>query len=575
MDILLATSWSKYITDGIGEWIVHGLSLVCLIQYVLYSIRLAHTSRDLALIQKQLAEVEEELQGARKERSIARQENHLLRGFVSTSDPKRAIQGLLKSFIPNSEKGFAGYLDVTADGIELTNKFGWDLEHADRIEIPSSLYVRLENGEYIHLGERELPRSGLLTWFTPAQKRLLTDLFLFPVRINSELIAIVATTHLTPPGATQSQQIDLMGRLLEVVSATADRVRKLEDNRQQLRWTSDMLELHALADMKYASPVQMTQIFLENLARMTGSDRGAVYFVGPSSQRSDAEAPSPWVTTGESLSIGIRNVRSQIEGFLVTSYQGTLDLVTLSGDRLNSIPSGDLVGGVMLIPLVHNSSTIGLICLSRTADDDYNGTNQQLAEWAGEFLSTRIVRTITQANVEKEARQDGLTGLANRRTFDQVISKELGIASQTGSECSLILMDLDRFKSVNDTYGHLAGDQVLRRTAQLLKEQTQKIRNSDRILCARYGGEEMAILLPGVGLAGALRIAESIRLAIQGQPIPIEQTVLNVTASSGIACFPQHGTTVEELIASADSGLYAAKENGRNRVDIPQTAPAL
>lgn len=80
----------------------------------------------------------------------------------------------------------------------------------------------------------------------------------------------------------------------------------------------------------------------------------------------------------------------------------------------------------------------------------------------------------------------------------------------------------------------------------------------------------MAVLLPGVGLAGALRIAESIRLAIEHQPIQLEQSVLHVTASSGIACFPQHGSNSEELIAAADSGLYAAKENGRNRVEIPQ-----
>jgi len=571
MNPLLATTWGQTLADGIGDWIVHGLSVVCLLQYVMYALRLANANRDLAISQGHLTEVEEELQSARRERSIAKQENHLLRGFVGNAEPKRAVQGLLKSLVPNSDKGFAGYVEVNAEGHQLSIKFGWDLEPGTDPQIPNTILTKLTNGEYVHLNDRDLPRSGLLSWFTPSQKRSLSELFLFPVRSGGELIAVLVTTQLMPGGVTQAQQIELMLRLLEVVAATADRVRKLEDHRQQLRWTSDMLELHALADVKYPNPVQMVQVFLENLARMTGSDRAAVYFIGQGS-RSEHETRLPWVTTGENLQIGVRNVRSQIESHLINEYQSSTDLVLIDGDRLKKVPAGVLVGGVMLIPLVHNSTAIGMICLTRSTDGEYTTTNEQLSTWAGEFLSTRIVRTIAQANVEKEARQDGLTGLANRRTFDQVIARELTHASQNGAECSLILLDLDRFKSVNDTYGHPAGDQVLRKTAQILREQTQKIRNSDRILCARYGGEEMAVLLPGIGLAGALRIAETIRKAIQAHPIPVEGTVLNVTASSGIACYPQHGANVEDLISAADSGLYAAKEGGRNRVEIPQTA---
>jgi diguanylate cyclase (GGDEF)-like protein len=570
MSLLLAATWGRMLTDGIGEWVVHGLSVICLIQYVLYTLRVANTTRDLSIAQKHLAEVEDELQSARRERSIAKQENHLLRGFVGNSDPKRAVQGLLKNLIPNSEKGFAGYIELHPEGPQLTTKFGWDLESETDYQIPEQILSRLSNGEYVQLTDRDLPRCGLFGWFTPAQKRLLTELYFFPIRTKSELFAVLITTHLMPAGASQTQQTELLNRLLEVVAITAERVRKFEDHRQQLRWTSDMLELHAMADMKYSTPVQMIQVFLENLVRMTGSDRGSLYFISQGLLRTDHEPLTPWVTAGESLQVGVRNVRGQLESYLIEEYQDATELTVLGRDKLKQIPAGDLVGGFLLIPLVHNSTVIGVICLSRNTAEEYVGTNEQLAAWAGEFLSTRIVRTINQANVEKEARQDGLTGLANRRTFDQSIARELATAAQTGTECSLIMLDLDRFKLVNDNYGHPAGDQVLRRAAQILREQTQKIRNSDRILCARYGGEEMAVLLPGVGLAGALRIAESIRLAIEHQPIQLEQSVLHVTASSGIACFPQHGSNSEELIAAADSGLYAAKENGRNRVEIPQ-----
>ena len=112
----------------------------------------------------------------------------------------------------------------------------------------------------------------------------------------------------------------------------------------------------------------------------------------------------------------------------------------------------------------------------------------------------------------------------------------------------------------------MAGDEVLRTTARVLRDQVQRIRSGDRALIARYGGEEIAVLLPGIGLSGALRIADTIRAAVEKQVVPYEGREIRVTISGGLACYPQHADGVSELIAAADTSLYQAKELGRNRI---------
>ena len=140
------------------------------------------------------------------------------------------------------------------------------------------------------------------------------------------------------------------------------------------------------------------------------------------------------------------------------------------------------------------------------------------------------------------------------------------------SECSLLLADLDRLKSINDTHGHPAGDEVLRVVAQLLREHVGRMRSGERSVLARYGGEELVVLLPGVGLAGALRLAAEIRLAVEQRAIPFQNKSLRVTISIGAASCPRHAMTPADIISAADQSLYRAKSEGRNRVCQPEDA---
>ena len=165
------------------------------------------------------------------------------------------------------------------------------------------------------------------------------------------------------------------------------------------------------------------------------------------------------------------------------------------------------------------------------------------------------------AQLREQAMHDPLTGLFNRRYLEETLERELARAARLQQPVSLIMGDLDYFKTVNDRYGHLAGDEVLRVFGKLLQHNA---RDSD-IFC-RYGGEEFLLVLPGLSIENAGERAEQLRAILASLPIGVGPTVIQVTASFGVAAYPQHGCSANQLIAAADEALYAAKENGRNQV---------
>ncbi len=178
-------------------------------------------------------------------------------------------------------------------------------------------------------------------------------------------------------------------------------------------------------------------------------------------------------------------------------------------------------------------------------------------------VAARLGRPLARmfGELSNQAETDSLTGLANRRMFDERLDEEIDRARRHGTHLALVLVDLDDFKQVNDRYGHQAGDEVLRGAAGVLGS---SLRELD--LAARFGGEEFALILPGTTRAGARRVAEQVREAFalvavdgpDGKPI-------HATASFGVAEFPAC-PGIDALIAAADSALYAAKRAGKNRV---------
>ena len=178
----------------------------------------------------------------------------------------------------------------------------------------------------------------------------------------------------------------------------------------------------------------------------------------------------------------------------------------------------------------------------------------------GSFLSAEGRRRHATRLLEKEAATDALTGLPNRRTFDAAGSALVLEAKTTGRSVALLMIDLDRFKQVNDRWGHDVGDSVLRKAAGVV---ASEVRGGG--LAARYGGEEIAILLPDVAEDEALRISERIRLAVKQNVYHMHPDLLSVTVSIGVASRQGECLEFTKLFSAADRALYAAKAGGRNQ----------
>ncbi len=183
---------------------------------------------------------------------------------------------------------------------------------------------------------------------------------------------------------------------------------------------------------------------------------------------------------------------------------------------------------------------------------------------------TSIDRTFAYEEARRLSITDGLTGLWNRRHLDLRCSEELDRADRFGEAFALVMCDLDDFSDVNNRYGHQVGDAVLVEVSNRLANSTRQVD-----LVARYGGEEFVLLLPRTDRAGALEVAEKVRTAVAHEPVVTDRGSVAVSLSLGVACHPEHGTTVAGLIASADAALYRAKRAGKNQVFLADPPPTL
>ncbi|QKG21493.1 diguanylate cyclase [Actinomadura verrucosospora] len=175
-----------------------------------------------------------------------------------------------------------------------------------------------------------------------------------------------------------------------------------------------------------------------------------------------------------------------------------------------------------------------------------------------------LQRSLMHQQLQAAARTDAKTGLLNAGAWQREADTELSRAQRTHDALALLLIDIDHFKRVNDTHGHLIGDQVLVGVASTLCHQLR-----DYDVVGRFGGEEFVVLLPGADTVEACRVAERLRGRVRRLAVPAEEGTVNVTVSVGVALFRTHGEDLIELLAAADLALYRAKESGRDRVCLP------
>lgn len=224
---------------------------------------------------------------------------------------------------------------------------------------------------------------------------------------------------------------------------------------------------------------------------------------------------------------------------------------------LSKIGSRSLIAA----PLLQNERLLGILLMHQcTGERDWHSGEIRLAAAIADQLAVAVSHADLFAQVKYQAITDGLTGLYNHIYFKNRLSEELRRASRKGTPCSLLMLDLDKLKLINDTMGHPIGDAAIRQVATVLKN---LLRSGDT--AARYGGEEFAVILPDTPLSEALLIAERLRQNIHRNPVP---GLGNISTSIGAAFYPVHAESPAELVERADKALYLAKKGGRNRVCV-------
>jgi diguanylate cyclase (GGDEF)-like protein len=254
---------------------------------------------------------------------------------------------------------------------------------------------------------------------------------------------------------------------------------------------------------------------------------------------------------------GAANGAAQMEQTIIRAVMSSGQPASGTAQEL-SCPFPEGLSRVAWAPLWREQQPIGVL----VADELPASQLDTLAIVANQ-LSLQCTRIHFYQQVEALAVTDALTGLFVRRYFLERSQEELSRSRRHGASCTVLMADLDHFKQINDTYGHLVGDVVLQEVARLL---LGNLREVD--LVARYGGEEFILLLIESDAAQALPIAERLRQMVEVHPVRAYDEVVSPTISIGMAAFPAHGQTLELLIERADQALYTAKRDGRNQVVV-------
>jgi diguanylate cyclase (GGDEF)-like protein len=223
------------------------------------------------------------------------------------------------------------------------------------------------------------------------------------------------------------------------------------------------------------------------------------------------------------------------------------------------IPGFDETRSEMCLPLISFGETLGVLALESSQKNAFMAGDVQPLESVADICANAIQNARYFERVRQLAYVDGLTGIFNRRYFELRIVEEMERAQRYEGRLSVIMVDIDHFKKLNDEFGHLLGDEVLRQVSAIFAHHLRKV----DIAC-RYGGEEFAILAPETTGEHALTLAEKLRRVVESFPFP--GVPRPVTISAGVASFPEHGAARDDVVKAADAALYAAKQAGRNRV---------
>ena len=565
----LFVQFFRSISESLGQTITGGyivaITVICLLQYVVHVYNASRASQRSSRQRRKLETLEAELSETRRDHAVARLENDLLHKITTHSGSGGTFDLLVKTFAPNRAEDFCVIVKLESTGDVVLHSRGLSAESLSRLKIDKDLRRQVQGKQPVILERVRLYESQLMAGLAPEDREKAKQIYLLAFGDSDDLRGVMATTSLYPSGVPRERQIALARRLMQCVGSNLKQTHALEMQQGLLRTTSEMLELRNIADQHFSNPLSMIEQFLKQLAEQLHVERTAVYMATLATEISDKTL----VRTGPPLQGNVLRQWHLFEDHLAEFASNQTEILTFDKSQLKNFGIETLIRRALVAPLILDDRMTGLLCLTDSRSARLDEAEIRLVKWAAAYLAKTIHREWNHAVVERHARQDCLTALANRRTFDSTILEIIRNCRKNETCCSLLLLDLDNFKAVNDTYGHQAGDVVLRLIAEILQDHLQSSLSHESGLVARYGGEEMAMLLPGIDVDEATQIGQTIRAAVESAVFPAREHDLKITISIGVATFPDHAESVEELIAQADHGLYEAKRLGRNRLVSP------
>jgi diguanylate cyclase (GGDEF)-like protein len=317
--------------------------------------------------------------------------------------------------------------------------------------------------------------------------------------------------------------------------------------------------------------------FLNNISRTAISSDDPVHMLGQIADEIQKNFSFDHIGIGL-LDYGTKEVEIKAEagatahanGKRIPLGSGILGRVARTGERAlvqNALP-GNLTGilpdsrAVLCIPITYGESLLGVLNVESRDENAFSPQDVLILNTLADLLATALHNAFVFQKLQQQSITDGLTGIKTRRFFWEALSAEWKRASRSGRPFSVVLIDLDKFKQVNDGMGHFEGDLVLARVGRLLE---QKSRQSNVV--ARYGGDEFIVLMPETGPEQAQVLAERLRQWLASDPMLSEH---QITGSFGVASFPMHGFSIEDIIRVADAGMYVSKRSGGNLVSTAQ-----
>jgi diguanylate cyclase (GGDEF)-like protein len=262
----------------------------------------------------------------------------------------------------------------------------------------------------------------------------------------------------------------------------------------------------------------------------------------------------------------VKSMRFRDDGLAAQAFRSHSPILSsdLSDSRhkLSGLAREEGIRSFICLPLASHARPLGVLYFYRKDNDSFLAEEIDLLTTFSYLAAGALENAQLHAKAVTLAATDTLTGLANRRTFDAHLKSEFHCAQRFSEPFALLLLDIDHFKRVNDTYGHQAGDEVLKSLARIFKKQLREVD-----IAARYGGEEFVAILPESDEAKAHAVAERIRQAVAERPFMLHGgNALPITISIGVACYPDCADSTEQIVEHADQAMYLAKQTGRNRV---------